>query len=265
MPVTVSPTNSKLSFATKPQVFANGIDIVAIKVKVRSTTNAPIPSRAVEITTAVEGVVISQPEPTDETGIAIGYAKSTTQGPVTFRARVLPDIPDPADTQPSPGDVWIENTVTANFYSRDIEPAPQLQATARNVHLTWSVSRYHMNNVDGIRVRIEADDSNLMPTKIFAYQMLPFKPGEFEQVGAFDHVCSAVDIEEYPEDEPLANSRPQWFRLDYVDVLLRSREEVREFINSVLEDVQILKNTLDITEDLVPNGDVWVGTPPEAP
>jgi len=78
-------------------------------------------------------------------------------------------------------------------------------------------------------------------------------------------VCSAVDIEEYPEDEPLANSRPQWFRLDYVDVLLRSREEVREFINSVLEDVQILKNTLDITEDLVPNGDVWVGTPPEAP
>jgi hypothetical protein len=267
MSVTISPTNSRLGFATRPQVFANGVDVVAIKVRVRDADNAPVASRVVQLFPDNTHTIIQQPAPTDATGVAIGYAKSSTQGPVTFRARVFPDVPEadvPLDHD-SPGAVWIEETATANFYSRDIEPAPRLTTTARNVHLTWHVSRYYMNDIDGIRLRIEADDSNLMPTKIFAYQMLPVKPGEFEPVGAFDHVCSSVDLEEYPEDAPAPNSRPAWFRLDYVDVLLRSREEVREFINSVLEDVQILKNTLDITEELVPVGDVWIGTPPETP
>jgi hypothetical protein len=236
---------------------------VAIKVRVKDTNNNPVPSRVVQISTETAGVTITQPEPTDATGLAIGYAKSNSVGPVVFRARVLADVPDPANPGNLTGAVWVNNTATANFYDGDIDPTPPLEPSARNVHLTWSVSRYFMNSIDGIRVRIEADDSNLMPTKIFAYQLMPVRPGESEGVGAFDHVCSAVDIEEYPEDAPLVNSRPQWFRMDYVDVLLRSREEVREFIKSVVEDVQILKNTLDITEDLVTAGDVWVGIAPE--
>ena len=92
---------------------------------------------------------------------------------------------------------------------------------------------------------------------------MPVKPGETESVGAFDHVCSSVDLEEYPEDVPGTNNRPAWFRLNYVDVLLRSREEVREFINSVIEDVNTLKNTLDIAEELLPAGDLWIGTEPD--
>ena len=268
MSVNISPTNSRLGFATRPQVFANGLDVVAIKVRVRDENNAPVASRVVQLFPDDKDTIVQQPEPTDATGTAIGYAKSSKVGPVTFRARVLPDVLPvevTLDENNSPGAVWVEETATANFYSRDIEPAPRLAPSARNVHLTWHVSRYYMNDIDGIRLRIEADDANQMPTKIFAYQMLPVKPGEFEPVGAFDHVCSSVDLEEYPEDAPAPNSRPAWFRLEYVDVLLRSREEVREFINSVLEDVQILKNTLDITEELVPVGDVWIGSPPEAP
>jgi hypothetical protein len=263
MPVIVSPTNSKISFATKPQGRANNVDLVAIKVRVKDTNNAPIPSRAVEISTEAAGVIITQPEPTGADGLAIGYAKSNTVGPVIFRARVLPDVLDPEDPGYLAGSVWVDNTATAYFYDEDIDPSPPLQPSARNVHLTWSVSRYFMNSIDGIRVRIEADDSNLMPTKIFAYQLMPVRPGELEGVGAFDHVCSSVDLEEYPEDAPLVNSRPQWFRMDYVDVLLRSREEVREFIKSVVEDVQILKNTLDVTEDIVSAGDLWIGAAPE--
>lgn len=264
MPTLISPTNSRLSFANKPQVLANNVDTVALKVRVRDASNQPIASRIVYLVSDTDGVTISQPEPTDENGLAIGYAKSSVSGPVVFRARVLPDRVDPTDgADIFNGAVWIDNTATAYFIAREIEPAPQLQTTARNVHLTWSVSRYLTSAVDGVRVRIEADDSTLMPTKIFAYQLLPIKPGEDEAVGAFDHVCSAVDLEEYPEDEPNAGERPRWFRLNYVDVLLRSREEVREFIKSVVEDVKILKDTLDITEDLVPTGDLWIGTPPE--
>ena len=93
--------------------------------------------------------------------------------------------------------------------------------------------------------------------------MLPVKPGSTQSVAAFDHICSSVDLEEYPEDEAVPNSRPAWFRLNYVDVMVRSREEAREFINSILEDVKLLKNTLDTADELVPGGDTWIGPPPE--
>lgn len=259
MPVTISPTNSRLTFANKPQAPANGSKVIAVKVRVYDTNNQPAASRVVEIYSDDEmpaGVLLAQPIPTDEDGLTFGFIKSSVVGPITLRARVLPDVGET-------GNVIISSAVTANFYAPDLDDTTPPPVSDRRVHLTWSVSRYIAHNVDGVRVRIEADSSNLMPTKIFAYQMLPFKPGEFEQVGAFDHVCSAVDLEEYPEDAPLPNIRPQWFRLNYVDVLLRSREEVRAFINSVLEDVSILKNTLDTTEILAPDGDVWIGSPPQ--
>lgn len=258
MPAIISPTNSRISFATRSNVFADNNTLVAIKVVVRDTNNQPVAGRVVEITTTALGVVITQPNPTDTTGTAIGYAKSPVAGVAVFRGRVMPDQLDDGNN----GAIWVANTATANFYAKEIEPVPQLQATGRNVHLSWSVSRYVANNTDGIRVRIEADAATLMPTKIFAYQLLPVRPGASEPVGMFDHICSPVDLEEYPEDAPLLNSRPQWFRLNYVDVLLRSREETREFINSVVEDVKILKDTLDITENLVPDGDLWIGLPP---
>ncbi len=132
----------------------------------------------------------------------------------------------------------------------------------RRLQLTWEVSRYNVRDTDGIRVRITAASAALMPAKIFAYLMLPMKPAADERVGAFDHVCSPVDLEEYPEDEPLPNHRPEWFRLDYVDVLLRSNEEVESFISSVTNDVQHLKTTLDLTDTLLPVGQTWIGTPP---
>jgi hypothetical protein len=160
------------------------------------------------------------------------------------------------------GSIEIPDPITLNFYSPNITPDPPTPDNARNIHLTWDVSRYYFHTTDGIRIRITADSANLMPTKIFAYQLLPLKPGEAERVGAFDHVCSPVDLEEYPEDEPIANSRPAWFRLNYVDVLLRSRAEAQAFIKEVVEDVRRLKNTLDIAEDLIPGGDLWIGTPP---
>ena len=132
----------------------------------------------------------------------------------------------------------------------------------RHLQLTWEVSRYNVRDTDGIRVRITAASAALMPSKIFAYLMMPMKPAANERVGAFDHVCSPVDLEEYPEDEPLPNHRPEWFRLDYVDVLLRSNEEVDSFISSVTNDVQHLKTTLDLTDTLLPVGQTWIGTPP---
>jgi hypothetical protein len=71
-----------------------------------------------------------------------------------------------------------------------------------------------------------------------------------------------VDLEEYPEDDPIPNVRPAWFRLPYVDVLLRSREEVDAFIRDVTADVNALKDTLDVSDNLLPGGMTWIGNPP---
>jgi hypothetical protein len=133
----------------------------------------------------------------------------------------------------------------------------------RRVKLTWQISRYYASDTDGIRVRIEATDANLMPNKIFAYLMLPIKAGADNRAGMFDHVCSPADLEDYPEDEPVSGARPAWFRLDYVDVLLRSREEVDDFVRAVQYDVAALKTALDRVETLEPGGDIWIGAPPD--
>lgn len=158
--------------------------------------------------------------------------------------------------------ITLPDTLGLNFYIPDIDPPPPPN-NGRHVKLTWQVSRYNYETTDGIRVRITATDGVQMPNKIFAYQMLPLRPGAQERVGAFDHVCSPTDLEEYPEDDPLPNYRPAWFRLNYVDVLLRSRAEVKAFIEDVIEDVQRLKTTLDVTDTLLPGGETWIGTPPD--
>lgn len=265
----ISPTNSKVLYGSRPLILANGLDSAVVKIRLRDEDNNPINERQAQIIVDRDDVTVVQPNLSDNTGLGIGYIGTKTIGPVTVRVRALsPDNPrilsSPEALQEldknSPGTVWLEDTITVNFYARDIEPKPVLESTAgRNIHIMWLTSRHYMNDIDGIRVRIEADDANLMPTKIFAYQMLPVKPGDTEQLAAFDHVCSAVDLEEYPEDAADENSRPAWFRADYVDVFLRSKEEVRAFIAAVLEDIQILKNTLDIADDLSEGGELWIG------
>jgi hypothetical protein len=274
---TFSPTNSRLLHGNRPFVLANGKDAAAIKIQLRDDENNPIPFRQVELVADGQNVIVSQPALTQPNGIAVGYITATAPGVINIRARTLVsnmgtmvderDLSSPEALQKlansSAGAAWFAEPITITFFSRDIEPALPIQETERNVHLEWSVSRYDINDIDGIRIRITATESNDMPTKIFAYQMLPVKPGGTQQVATFDHVCSSVDLEEYPEDQAVPNSRPAWFRLNYVDVMVRSREEAREFINSVIEDVQLLKNTLDIADDLLPGGDVWIGTPPD--
>lgn len=173
-------------------------------------------------------------------------------------------MPDNCAPDPLSGTITLPDTLDLNFYTPAIEPPPPSNDTGRRVKLTWQVSRYNYHDTDGIRVRIVASDAVLMSAKIFAYLTMPVKPGEEERVGAFDHVCSPTDIEEYPEDTPLPDMRPEWFRLNYVDVLLRSRAEVDAFIKDVVEDVQRLKRTLDMTDTLLPGGQLWIGTPPES-
>jgi hypothetical protein len=159
------------------------------------------------------------------------------------------------------GIIDLNETLGINFYAPETPESPPT-SSGRRVQLTWSVSPFNYNSTDGVRVRIEATDAELMPEKIFAYLMLPMRPGAGEREGAFSHVCSPTDLAEYPEDEPIVGHRPEWFRLNYVDVHLRSRSEAKRFIQDVTDDVNSLKATLDTMDTLLPGGSVWIGGEP---
>jgi len=159
------------------------------------------------------------------------------------------------------GAIELNETLGINFYEPDA-PVTLPPDSGRRIQLSWAVSRYNYHSTDGVRVRIEAANAELMPEKIFAYLLLPMKPAAGEREGAFSHVCSPTDLAEFPEDDPVPGVRPEWFRLNYVDVQLRSRSEAKQFIQDVIDDVQRLKSTLDTMDTLQSGGTIWVGSPP---
>lgn len=150
--------------------------------------------------------------------------------------------------------VQIAEPLTLEFVGEVMEDSSSSDAASRSLTLSWACSRYVVNRIDGIRIRIEVSEAVGMTDKIFAYLMAPTNPTTLEKAGVFDHVCSPSDLAEYPEDAPIENSRPGWFRLNYVDLHVRSREEADDFLALVKQDAGGLRVTLDIMEAISPTG-----------
>jgi hypothetical protein len=130
----------------------------------------------------------------------------------------------------------------------------------RRITVRWATSQYVLNQIDGIRVRINVECSaEVGRSKIFAYRMLPKNPATGEKEGFFSHVCSPADLEEYPVDAPVPTHVPEWFRLSYVDLFLRSWPEAEVFINDVLDDVRRLKTSLDAMDTIAYAGSETTG------
>jgi len=107
--------------------------------------------------------------------------------------------------------------------------------------------------IDGFRFTLVVTSATQMPTKIFRYRLVPTKlqpvvdqpPTAVEYKGYFDGVCSPADLEDFPEDYPVQNARPPWFRLDTVDVIVRSRSIAEEAYTAILDEVRNLVETLE--------------------
>ncbi len=130
---------------------------------------------------------------------------------------------------------------------------------ARSIKIRWASSHYVYGQDDGVRVRFDVVCAGEMDTKVFAYRMLPLSPNGGAE-GFFSHICSPVDLEEYPEDGPLAGTSPEWFRLSYVDVLVRSVTEAEDFIAIVRDDVRRLVSTLNKMDAIFTGGTEVIGT-----
>lgn len=138
------------------------------------------------------------------------------------------------------------------------EASSESETPERSIHISISVSRYVANQIDGVRVRIDADDAVDVTTKVFAYITLPLDPQTGERAAVFDHVCSPADLEEYPADVPIPGVTPEWLRLDYVDVIVRSWDEAVDLITQVKSDLKSLCATLNIMDTVTPLEAVWV-------
>lgn len=86
----VSPENSKLLYGTDSRVLADGTDVGVVKVRLRDHKNQPVPNRLVVLSASRENVTIIQPPVTNADGIALGYVKSSTAGPVTISGTLMP-------------------------------------------------------------------------------------------------------------------------------------------------------------------------------
>lgn len=152
----------------------------------------------------------------------------------------------------------LADTLPLTFELSAGSSSSEAPADGPRVRLAIGTSRYIANRIDGVRVRIQAVEAESMPTKIFAYILQPLNPQTMEKTAAFDHVCSPADLEEYPADEPVPGQLPEWLRLDYVDVLVRSWEEALEFIANVKDDVQLLRDVLSAVETVTAHESTWI-------
>lgn len=86
----VSPEHSTISYGNRSSAKSDGTDTLIVKVRLRDYDNRPVPNRAVELVANRSGVIITQPEPTNNEGLAIGYVTATTPGPVIISAKAFP-------------------------------------------------------------------------------------------------------------------------------------------------------------------------------
>jgi hypothetical protein len=151
--------------------------------------------------------------------------------------------------------------------STDVVTVP---GVARGIMLMPTFQRGYVSHViDGFRFTLNVVSATMMPTKIFRYRVVPTKmqanasepPTAIELKGFFDGVCSPADLEDFPEDWPLQNARPPWYRLDYIDLIVRSRTTCDQAYAAVLAEVQSLVDALDLLDKQEASPPIFIGTP----
>ena len=123
-------------------------------------------------------------------------------------------------------------------------------------------TRFQVGVTDGFRMRIEAHGAYLMPNAIFRYVRRPLNPDDGTKTDEFDGVCSSVDLEEFGEGAPVPDAAPPFLRLDYVDIVVRSRAEADEALTAIAHEVTSLKDSLNASDHLAETVDLTIGNPP---
>ena len=130
------------------------------------------------------------------------------------------------------------------------------------LEITPIIQQYTAPYQDSIRLRVVITNSNGMTTKVFRYRALPLQPDDPNATLElhFDGVCSPVDLVEMPEDAPLQGADPPWARLDYVDLLFRSRRDALEALTAIKGELTALVEAMEDSDNLSSMAAEWIGT-----
>lgn len=128
-----------------------------------------------------------------------------------------------------------------------------------NFTLAVACSPYNNSDQRNMRVQIKClpnyagEEGIEIDTAVFAYRYID---GEF----LFDHVCSTVDMVEYPLYNDLVNGESfKWCRKDVVDILVRTLSIAEDFIEEVKSDVSMLYRNMLAHNRLVGHGNYLIG------
>ncbi len=116
---------------------------------------------------------------------------------------------------------------------------------SHSISLHRDVTGHVDGTIQGTRIKITVTSATGLSPKLFVYREVPLNPNDATAVAQFDHVAIPSDLEDFPEDAPTAGSDPSWFRMNVVDVVVRSRAIADELWDAILQDVTDLKTTLD--------------------
>ena len=128
------------------------------------------------------------------------------------------------------------------------------------------LQRYQIANaphlsMHGFRLRIQvAAVAGDMPPDVFVYYRRPADPHTGEIVDDFQTVASFVDLAEYPALSPNPELSP-FFRLDYIEVDVRSVAHYQEVWQMIQAAVNSLIAALNRADQMVLAEEVWIGEP----
>jgi len=107
--------------------------------------------------------------------------------------------------------------------------------------------RYRTSTYDGqhrLEVEITTVSGELSTTALFLMHQIPNWYGATSVAQPLG-VCSALDIANYPENAPLANANPPYFRAATIDLLLDSTATVASVVASITAALDRLRLSVD--------------------
>lgn len=145
-------------------------------------------------------------------------------------------------------------STTVNYCSdgkRRIELVPSFQ------------KRYIINNVDGFRLQITAQNGCSIDNEIFRYYRYPtaqiYGGATLDE---FTGVCSWPDLLEAPKNQPLTNTSPAVFRKSSIDIVVRTEQLAYDTWDLIKKEVDRLIQTMNEGDIMVASTPYWAGASP---
>lgn len=132
-----------------------------------------------------------------------------------------------------------------------------------------TLQRYELLNVDyfylsAFRLRLEATEALDMDDRVFLFRRSPVNPYTNDVFDTFVTVCSPVDMEDYPPEEPDPAKTYPFFRKADVELDFRTAAEAEEAYVAIIGLLNNLVTALNQLETLTPTASVRIGDSDES-